>query len=164
MSANVGGYIRGPWWRYILKDDEKTRRCYVVAWGNIVIEPLERYQETSVTRFTIKTGRGAGRNERYLHCVSYGDRMANIVAKACERGDVVFLCGTWVETQKTPKKGKNKGKTIPVYECHVNILVPMGLIGFLLDLYATPEALQMVNRHKDAVPDVWESDDDDYGF
>ena len=64
MSANVGGYIRGPWWRYVGSDDETTRRCFVVAWGNIVREPLERYQETSVTRFVIKTGRGAGRKER----------------------------------------------------------------------------------------------------
>ena len=160
MSANVGGYLRGPWWRYIYRDDEKTRRCFVVAWGNIVREPSEIYQNTSITRFVLKTGRGAGRNEKHLACVTYGERMANVVAKACEKGDVVYLCGTWVETIRKVKKGGEA----PVYECHVNILIPMGLIGFLLDLYSTPEAQQMVNRHKDAVPDVWESDYDDYDF
>lgn len=158
MSANVGGYLRGPWWRYMSTDDEKTRRCYVVAWGNIVREPAEKYQETSVTRFVLKTGRGAGRSEKHLACVSYGERMANVIAKACEKDDVVFLCGTWTETIKKTKKRA----AAPVYECTVNILVPMGLVGFLLDLYSTPEAQQMVNRHKDAVPDVWESDYNDF--
>jgi hypothetical protein len=160
MSANVGGYLRGPWWRYMTGDDEKTRRCFVVAWGNIVRAPSEKYESLNITRFVIKTGRGAGRNERHLACCAYGDRMARVIANACEKGDVVFLCGTWVETTRTNKKGK----TVTVYECHTNILIPIGLIGFLLDLYCTPEIRQAVNRYKDGMQDPWESDDNDYGF
>lgn len=82
--------------------------------------------------------------------------MARVIASACEKGDVVFLCGTWVETTRANRNGK----TVPVYECHTNILIPMGLIGFLLDLYCTPEARQMVNRYKDAASDPWESDEE----
>lgn len=155
MSANVGGYLRGPWWKYN-EDNETTKRCFVVAWGNVVIEPSEKYLDKRITRFTIKTGRGAGRNERHLHCVSYGDRMARVIANACERGDVIFLAGTWVEITRKNKKGN----LAQVYEARVNILIPMGLIGFLLDLYSTPEARQMVNRWRDGQSDPWESDAD----
>ena len=160
MSANVGGYLRGPWWRYLWKDDEKVRRCFVAAWGNIVLQPSESYDGASATRFVIKTGRGAGRNEKHLACVSYGDRMARVVANACEKGDIVFVCGTWVETTKKNRKDE----VVPVYECNATIVIPMGLIGFLLDLYCTPEIRQAVNRWKDGAADPWESDDDDYGF
>lgn len=158
--TNVGGYIRGPWWRYLQKD-EKTRRCFVAAWGNIVKEPRDKYESTNITRFIIKTGRGSGRNEKHLVCVAFGDRMARVIASACEKGDVVFVCGTWVETMR-----KNRhNEVVPVYECHTNIIIPMGLIGFLLDLYSTPEIRQAVNRYKDGASDPWESDDDDdYGF
>lgn len=161
MSANVGGYLRGPWWQYKSRDPEtKTRRCFVTAWGNIVREPSEKYESQSITRFVIKTGRGEGRNEKHLACCAYGDRMARVIANACEKGDVVFICGTWVETTR---KNRN-GKVVPVYECHVNIMIPMGLIGFLLDLYATPEIRKMVAEYKEADADPWESDDNDYGF
>lgn len=154
MSANVGGYIRGPWWRYVGSDDETTRRCFVVAWGNIVREPLERYQETSVTRFVIKTGRGAGRKEKHLACVSYGERLANVISKALERGDVVFCCGTWNEITR-PNRNK---KIVPVYEAVINILIPMGLIGFLLDLYSLPELHKLISDRNNDDADVWESD------
>ena len=159
--ANVGGYLRGPWWRYMSRDDEKVRRCFVAAWGSIVRAPSDKYESTNSTRFVIKTGRGAGRNEKHLACVSYGERMARVVAQACEKDDVVFVCGTWVETIKKNRKDE----VVPVYECHVNIIIPMGLVGFLLDLYSTPEIRQAVNRWKDGAADPWESDnDDDYGF
>ena len=176
MSANVGGYIRGPWWRYNT-DDEKSRRCFVVAWGNIVKEPSEKYESLSITRFIIKTGRGAARNERHLACCAYGDRMARVIANACEKGDVVFLCGTWIENTRKNKKGA----TVVVYETHVNILIPMGLIGFLLDLfsvsvnteiglarfiyglYLDPKmrgiAMKNIREYEEA--DIWESDYDD---
>jgi hypothetical protein len=161
MSANVGGYLRGPWWRYISKDDEKVRRCFVAAWGNIVRAPSDKYESTNITRFVIKTGRGAGRNEKHLACCAYGDRMARVIASACEKGDVVLVCGTWVEMTRKNRKDE----IVPVYECHVNIMIPMGLIGFLLDLYSTPEIRQAVNRYKDGAADPFESDDnDDYGF
>ena len=152
MSANVGGYLRGPWWRY-REDDENTKRMFVVAWGNIVIEPKDKYESMNITRFTIKTGRGAGRNEKHLHCCAYGDRMARVIANACEKGDVVFLCGTWVETTR---KNRN-GKIVPVYEAHVNILIPIGLIGFLLDLYSLPQLHQMISARKNEDSDPWES-------
>lgn len=177
MSANVGGYLRGPWWRYMSKDDETVRRCFVAAWGNIVIEPSEKYENLNITRFVVKTGRGAGRNEKHLACCAYGDRMARIIANACEKGDVVFLCGTWVENTR---KNRN-GKVTPVYEARVNILIPMGLVGLMLELfsvgvkmeiglakfiygmYLDPKlrgiAMKNIREYEEA--DVWESDYDD---
>lgn len=159
MSANIGGYIRGPWWRYN-EDGEKIRRCFVIAWGNIVKNPVEWYSGSSAIKFVIKCGRGAGRNEKHLLCVGYGDQMSSVVMRAMEKGDAVLVCGTWNEnSEKKTKRG-----ITTVYECRVNFIIPQGLLGYLLDLYSTPEARQMVNRHKDAVADPWESDDDDYGF
>lgn len=151
MSANVGGYLRGPWWKYIDRDDEKTRRCFVLAWGNVVKAPEEKYEDLRSVRFVIKTGRGAGRSEKHLLCVVYGDRTASVVMRAMERGDVVFLAGTWVEKMSKTKKGMR-----PTYECRVSIIIPMGLIGFLLDLYSTPQAQKMIEDRRNEAPDVWE--------
>lgn len=153
MSANIGGYIRGPWWRYQVEPEEKTRRCFVIAWGNIVNDPKETYKDLRKVRFAIKTGRGAGRNEKHLVCVGYGERIPAVVMRALDNGDVVLVCGTWVETQSRTKKGLK-----PTYECRVNFILPLGLVGFMLDLYSTPEAQRMVEKHRNEEMDVWESD------
>ena len=154
MSANVGGYLRGPWWRYQGEEETETRRCFVVAWGNIVADPSEKYKDLRVIRFAIKTGRGAGRTEKHLVCVGYGERTSAVVMRAMEKGDVVFCAGTWVEKLKS--KTKKGIKT--TYEMRVNFIIPMGLIGFLLDLYSTPYISGKVEERKNEEADVWESD------
>lgn len=154
MSANVGGYIRGPWWKYLDDDDSKTRRCFVVAWGNIVNEPKESFKDTRAVKFAIKTGRGAGRNEKHLVCVCYGETQCSVVMRAMERGDVVLVCGTW--TEKLLSRTKKGIK--PTYECRVNYIIPQGLIAFLLNLYATPSITDAVKEHAEAEADPWEGD------
>ena len=149
---NIGGYIRGPWWRYN-EDGISTRRCFVVAWGNIIKHPEEKYKDLRIVRFVIKTGRGAGRNERHLVCVAYGERTSDVIMRAMELGDVVLVCGTWVEKPYETKKGV---KTI--YECHVNFIIPQGLIGFLLDMYSTGSIQQLVEDHRNEDADVMEFD------
>lgn len=157
---NVGGYLRGPWWRY-LPDGENTRRCFVIAWGNICKEPKEIFRnDTSATHFLIKTGRGAGRNEKHLACVAYGERMANIVARSLQKGDIVICAGTWNETVRKNRKGK----MVPVYDAKIDIIIPMSLIHSLMEMASTPEIYQAVNRWKDGAADPWESDDDDFAF
>ena len=71
-----------------------------------------------------------------------------------ERGDVVFCCGTWNEITR-PNRNK---KIVPVYEAVINILIPMGLIGFLLDLYSLPELHKLISDRNNDDADVWESD------
>lgn len=153
MSANVGGYLRGPWWRYLSDDEEKTRRCYVIAWGHIVKEPSEKFKDLRSIKFVIKTGRGSGRTEKHLVCVGYGERTSAVVMRAMEKDDVVFCAGTWVEKQSKTKKGIH-----PTYEMRVNFIIPMGLIGFLLDLYSTPQITGAVEGRRNEDADVWESD------
>ena len=154
MSANVGGYIRGPWWKYLTDNEERTRRCFVIAWGHIVTQPKDEYKDMRSIKFAIKTGRGAGRNEKHLLCVGYGERTATVVMRAMEKGDIVVVFGTWVEYLKSKTK---KGEKI-TYEARVNFIVSMGLIGFLLDLYSTPEIRRMVEARKEEDADIWESD------
>lgn len=154
MSANIGGYLRGPWWKYPSDDETETRRCFVIAWGNIVNEPKEKFRETRSIQFAIKTGRGSGRNEKHLVCVCFGETHCAVVMRAMERGDVVLVCGTWIERLKSRTK---KGiKT--TYECRVNFIIPQGLIAFLLDLYGTPAITGAVEARQNEEQDVWESD------
>lgn len=153
MSASQGGYIRGPWWRY-REDEETTRHCFVLAWGNIVREPTDLYkQDLRSIRFVIKTGRGAGRTEKHLVCAAYGDQMSAVVMRAMEKGDIVLVAGTWVEKQTKTKKGVK-----PIYEMRVNFIIPLGLISFLLELYATPDITSAVEARRNEDADVWESD------
>lgn len=152
MSENIGGYLRGPWWRY-RNDNETTRRCFVIAWGEIVKHPEEKYKDLRIIRFVIKTGRGAGRAEKHLVCVSYGERQSAVIMRALEKGDAVFCAGTWVETQiKTKKKGLH-----PAYEMQVNFIFPFGLVGFLLDLYSTPQIRGALEERANEEADPWES-------
>lgn len=155
MSANVGGYIRGPWWRYLSDDETETRRCYVIAWGNIVKDPIDTFEkDCRLVKFAIKTGRGAGREEKYLVCVGLGKKMAAVVMRAMEKGDVVLVAGTWVEKMKT----KTRKGIHPTYECQVNFIIPQGLLGFLLDLYSTPAITDAIKARQEEDADVWESD------
>lgn len=153
-SPNVGGYLRGPWWRYPGRDDEtKTRRCFVIAWGAVVKEPSERYKDLRIIRFVIKTGRGAGRDEKHLVCVGYGERLSAVIMRALEKHDVVFCAGTWVETVTKTKKGEK-----PLYEMRVNFIIPFGLIGFLLDLYSTDGIQKLIDEYNNEAPDPFEQD------
>ena len=154
MSANVGGYIRGPWWKYQNDDETKTRRCFVIAWGNIVNEPKENFRDMRSVQFAIKTGRGAGREEKHLLCVCFGETHASVVMRAMERGDIVLVCGTWVERLMSRTKKGIK----PTYECRVNFIIPQGLLNFLLDLYSTPSITSAVEQRQNEDADVWESD------
>ena len=131
MGRNIGGYIRGPWWKYIGHDDEKTRRCFVIAWGHLVKDPKETYKNLRTIRFVLKTGRGAGRNEKHLACVAYGEELAATIMSALEKNDVVAVFGTWTERPIHTKKGEKS-----VYECTVNFVVVQALIGFLLELFS----------------------------
>lgn len=154
MSKNIGGYLRGPWWRNSGDTDTFTRRCYVIAWGTIVKSPAERYTDIRSVRFTIKTGRGAGRSEKHLTCVSYGESVNTIIMQAMEKGDIVLCCGTWIEKQYTNKKGERKTS----YEMQVNYIIPFALVGFLFDLYGTPSISGAVEQRRNDDADIWESD------
>lgn len=155
MSKNVGGYIRGPWWQCMGDAENHVRRCYVVAWGQIVKDPVDLFDKNLRSiRFVIKTGRGAGRSEKHLLCVSYGEKMATVIMRAMEKGDIVFCAGTWVEREKVKtKKGERS-----IYEMQVNYLIPLGVVPFILDLYASDEIQGVVGNYRNADADVWESD------
>ena len=154
MAAH-GGYLRGPWWRYRSDDEMKTRRCFVIAWGGIIKQPTDKMShDMRHVQFVIKTGRGAGREEKHLVCVAYGETIASVIMRAMEKGDVVLVCGTWVEMRYKNKKGNAMR-----YECRVGFIIPMGLIHFLLDLYATDGIQKLIDEYQNAEADVWESDD-----
>lgn len=143
-----GGYIRGPWWRYKSGDDERVRRCFVIAWGYLVKDPNEYYSEkrsSTMIKFILKTGRGANRNEKHLVCVSWGEKEAAIVMRSTEKGDLVLCAGTWVERIQ---KSKRQGKEVPVYEMHTNYIVPLGLISFVLDLYNISSRMSAIELHR----------------
>ena len=152
---SFGGYLRGPWWRYAGDDETETRRCFVIAWGNIVKDPQDNYKDGHRSiRFVIKTGRGANRSEKHLVCVAYGDRISAVIMRAMEKCDIVLCAGTWVEKLKVKtKKGIKK-----MYECQVNFIVPLDLVRFLLDLYSLPELQKSVADYRNAEADPWESD------
>ena len=147
--------MRGPWWRYQNDEEEKTRRCFVIAWGNIVIEPSEKYRELRSVKFVIKTGRGAGREERHLVCVGYGENLCTVIMRAAEKGDIVLVCGTWTEKLKShTKKGIRS-----TYECQVRFVLPLEYVGFIYELYALPDIQQRIAERENEDADIWESDD-----
>lgn len=154
MKSTVGGYIRGPWWRYD-NDNMNTRRCFVIAWGSIVKQPKDRmYNDVRSVQFVIKTGRGAGRKEKHLVCTAYGETLSSVVMRAMEIGDVVIIAGQWYELKYRNKKGDAMR-----YEARVHTIIPMGLIHYLLELYATESVQKLVEEYRNADADVWESDD-----
>lgn len=154
MSMNAGGYLRGPWWKYVTDDEEKTRRCYVVAWGNIVNQPKEAFKNVRSLRFAIKTGRGAGRTEKHLVCVAFGENLCSAVMRSMEKGDVVVVFGTWTEKlQSKTKKGIK-----PTYEMRVNFIIPMEVVYKAMVLLSTPQIGDILNQYNNDAPDRWESD------
>ena len=156
MSKAFGGYLRGPWWRYLSDDTAKTRRCFVIAWGEIIKEPIENFRnDVHSVQFAIRTGRGEGRNEKSLYCVAYGNTFVSLIAKAMERHDVVLLCGIWTERKYKTKKGDSMS-----YECKVGFIIPQGLVAFLLDMYSSGKVQNMMDEYYNEDADVWESDDD----
>lgn len=154
MSMNAGGYLRGPWWRYMGENEEKTRRCYVVAWGHIVNQPKEYFKNVRSIRFAIKCGRGAGRTEKHLLCSCYGDTECATVMRAMEKGDIVLVFGTWVESLKS--KTKKGIKT--TYEMQVKYIIPSELIFKGMILLSMPQIDKMIDDFNNETPDKWESD------
>ena len=125
----------------------------MIAWGHIVKDPLERYHDLRAVKFVIKTGRGAGRNEKHLVCVGYGELLSPVVMGAMEKGDVVLGAGTGTE-----KVSKTKSGVKPTYEMRVNYIIPQGLIHFLLELYTSGSVQKVIDAYQNEDADVWESD------
>lgn len=153
-TTNVGGYLRGPWWNYTGDDETKTRRCFVIAWGNIVLQPTESFKDTRAVKFVIKTGRGAGRSEKHLVCMGYGEMISTTVMRAMEKGDIVLVAGTWVEKLKS----KTKKGIKPTYEMQVHFIVPQEAIALLLNVLSLPQITEALKQWENADADVWESD------
>lgn len=162
-----GGYIRGPWWWYTDDDHNAVRRCFVIAWGHVALIPETRKDYRRIS-FALKTGRGPaggkdqygrpdGHNEKYLVCDAFGESIVSTVIRALERKDIVLCAGQWVERMSQTKKHGRKW----TYAMRVNFIFPLGLVGFLLDLYSTPEITAAVERRRNEAPDVWESDGED---
>lgn len=128
-KSNLGGYIKGPWWRYDKEGPDVTRRCYVIAWGNIVRPPDEKMIDTRLTKFAIRTGMGADKASKFLLCTSYGEQQHTTIIQALERQDVILTGGTWTERIVGTKNGKKK-----VYEMRVGFIFPLGLLNLLLDI------------------------------
>jgi len=149
-----GGYLRGPWWAYQGEDPYDIRRCFVIAWGRIVKQPHEMFQDMRCIQFVIKTGRGAGREEKHLVCEGTGEHISTVVMRAMDKNDAVLCAGTWVEKRNVKTKKGIKS----MYKMEVHFIVPMGLVGFALDLYCLPELQKMVEQYKNEAADPWESD------
>ena len=151
--VNDGGYLRGPWWCYNGEDPHDIRRCFVIAWGHIVKQPHEMFENLRCIQFIIKTGRGAGREEKHLLCEGTGDQISTIVMRAMDKGDVVCCMGTWEERLNVQtKKGVKR-----MFKMKVHFIIPQGLVGFGLDLYGLSELHKMIEEHQNEAADPWES-------
>lgn len=157
--SRKGGFLVGPWWQYDSDLDEQIYRRYAVAWGEIVKDPEDRFEDGGrIIRFIIKTGRGADRTEDHLVCIAWGENLVSIIMRALERGDYVLATGTWVDYRKAgTKKDKKSGLTRKKkkYELRVDFVIPLAAVANLVAMSGTPEIMRMVENFQNTGADPW---------
>lgn len=155
MSA-VGGYIRGPWWRYDGDEEAHRRRCYVICWGEIVREPSDTMRNKRQFKFAVKIGRGAERESKYLLCSTYGDSMNSRIMREMEKGDIVLCAGVWTENEAAKtKKGIKK-----TYEMAAHFCIPLELVWLGITFLKTDEIKKILDGflQGDADPFEWDGE------
>lgn len=149
------------------EDKRKIIRQYGVVWGFAIrdaddvtrkkrnVSFLVKYDEEPNPRWGQKDAHGRPeRKDRPLcvRCFASGRENISTVMSAIERGDFVVCFGrVRSETEKTKKRGDMWFRTM-----NTAIVIPMGLIGFLIRLYNSRGINDILDAEDNAAPDEWE--------
>ena len=90
---------------------------------------------------------------KFMNCRAFGFNASAAVMSAIEKGDMVMCLGRTVFHKR---KNKN-GQDVNYYEMRVDLVLPMGLIGFLMRLYASKSINALLDSDDNEKADVWES-------
>ena len=91
---------------------------------------------------------------KFMNCRAFGFNASAAVMAAIEKNDMVIVIGRTAYRKRRNKKGEE----VRFYEMTVDLVIPMGLIGFLMRLYASQSINAMLEADENAEADVWESD------
>ena len=91
---------------------------------------------------------------KFMLCRAVGFTQVAAVMTAVEKNDPVLCVGRTIY-----RKSKNRnGEPIAWYEMKTMLVLPMGLISFLMRLYNSKTIRDMLEAEDNADADVWESD------
>lgn len=141
-----------------LAEDGKTDRTYrfAICAGSLISDAKVEMFNKKKTSFVIKYH---GRN--YMTCVLWGDSQSANIAASLEKGDMVLAIGTVTTSKYTVRKGEHKGQEKEWHDLNCQILIPMSVIEFALQLYSLQGVQKLLaNAEASIEADVFESAND----
>lgn len=163
MSNNIGGFFCGKPLPQ-KGDEDKTRRIrqYAFVWGRALRDAEDHLKKTRCVTFYVRYGeepnpqyRGEKGQRRvlgkFIKCQINGGRDAADVMAAVERQDVVLCFGRTVRDYRETKDGDRC-----YYYMTVDVIIPMGLISFLLRLYNSRTIRRILDEEDNEAADEWQ--------
>lgn len=162
--SNVGGFFaskqlppKG------MENPRETIRQFAILWGKATMDAEDKTKRTHTISFRVKYGEEPNRNYsgqkgekhtigHYMECHTSGNANIASVMAAVEKGDVVLCVGRTTYRAANTKQGKKW-----FYRMKVDLIIPSGLVGFLLRLYSSRHIRAMLDKEDREAPDVWES-------
>ena len=176
--ANTGGaFFSAKLPPMLGEDDKAVIRQYCLVWGSATLDAkdnVESVDESDRRRgkrrtvsFRVRYGEEPIRyppgyvrqhgeklkRVKFMKCRAMGFNASAAVMSAIEKNDMVLCLGRTVFHKFKNKKGQDAS----YYEMKVDLCIPMGLVGFLMRLYASPTINGIVDKDENAEADVWES-------
>lgn len=162
MSNNIGGFFCGK--PLPQKGDEDKTRCirqYAIVWGRAIMDADDRLDTKRCVSFFVRYGeepnpkyRGEKGEKRllgkFIKCQMSGSKSAADVMAAVERQDIVLCLGRTVRNYLETKTGDKC-----YYYMTVDVIIPMGLISFLLRLYSSRTICQILDDEDNESADEW---------
>ena len=148
-----------------MEDPREVIRQYCLVWGKATLDAEDTTKRSRSVWFRVRYGEEPNpkyRGEKgeklvrrkFMLCRVTGRYRYAAVMSAIEKGDMVMCLGR----TKLRKVRNRKGVESRYYDMKVDVIFPMGLIGFLLRLYSSHTIKAMLEKEDDEGPDGWYGD------
>lgn len=162
--SNIGGFFCGkPLPPKEGEDAERIVRQYAFVWGRAIKDAEDKTVKARSVTFYVKYGEEPNRlysgqkgerrvNGKFLKCQASGTSSVAAVMAAIEKGDIVLCFGRTTRRNTRTQRGDKW-----LYQMKVDVIIPMGLISFLLRLYASAGIQAILDAEDNEAPDAWEN-------
>lgn len=112
---------------FMAENDTSKKYQFAICWGKLIRDTEVAIYNKKKTSFTIKW-----HNNSFQNVTAWGDSDVASSMEQLQKGDMVFVAGTMIVGKYTVRKGEHAGEERESRDINPNIVIPLGLIMYLM--------------------------------
>lgn len=137
-------------------DNGNRKYQFCLLAGSLIADPKIEMFNSKKTSFTVKW-----HSKSYCNVEIWGDSDVAAIAATLEKGDMVFVAGTYVTQKYTVRKGEHKGEEREWTSVNTQVLIPMPYLVQLMKMCGSKNLNKMLEEEEESMgADIMESAND----